>query len=309
MKSDLRRCGVVACLGIVFVLLQGCGDGEKIPLTIRLSPGDLRTVIITENGQNTVVVNGTSIQSTGEQERAYTFSVQKVLEDGSIQMNGRIKKTRLTESSMAGGVPFQAFDNDKGYSIHQEIGLALKDQTFSITLSPQGEILNLEGTDLMLDHVRNTVNFGAFHAMQGLDREKIVEFREMFLEHYNENGFRAILASVFSVLPQMAVGRGDTWTVEPIRDASSDLLSERHFSWKELRGSQLTLSKKTSFLSLKGEDGKSMSGTETGLCVLDTEDGLIHRAEYQGERHGTRTGVSVSESSSHWTSVVEIFDF
>ena len=159
----------------------------------------------------------------------------------------------------------------------------IRNHPFTITLGPQGDILDSKGLTELEDALAGIIGRHdiRFDPMEPPQREA---WRRVFMTHIDERPIRRHLDQAFAFLPGGLVRLGDRWTEKPANQPWPFMPTTESIRLIDRQGDHYLLTTETEFTPPPESDWPTYTGSRSGSIQLDAK---------------TRLGVAQQESI-HW---------
>jgi hypothetical protein len=282
-------CAVV--LGCVF--LTACGPG-KADLKMTLNPGDSRTLTIASTTETSMEFGGQSVNPKESTTMRYKLGVD------SVDANGvaTVTVTVLEQGGEGGGQveegPMAGMMGSVG-----EIMSALEGETFTMKLTPKGQVSDVEGMDPLIDKALDAT----MKQVEGKLPEnlQIPGMSSTDLRVYLKGAFRSELGPeatalmferILGAYPEQPVDVGDNWTRTITDDyGSMPAIIQETITVKERQDNLLTVAIDRTYNPNPNAKGLSFgpvsitreaTGTVAGTATFDVSSGWIVQEEFSG---------------------------
>jgi len=266
---DSRYCAVLLCLSAA-VLLSACGSSFSPTFTPEV--GDKRTIQQTDFITMAMEVMGQSMPMNMSNDAAWTCEVTAVDAAGDVTMLVTIERMRVDLGmDMLEGMPGMDMD----FSFLNDAQEAMKGQSFTVTVSPGGEIRRIEGADAIAQHVQSQITLP--RGMPGMGGA------EMLSEFVGEAALRQQVEMWMAPYKQFDGRPARTWTKQGSQNMGmSEMGYTQTFTLNEVDQGAAKLS----FESVYDVGGDGMMGMDmtpegkaTGTAELELGTGWIRRMQ------------------------------
>ncbi|MBN2483710.1 MAG: hypothetical protein JXD21_05880 [Candidatus Omnitrophica bacterium] len=182
----------------------GSSSGDKIDLQLRLNQGDSYNIRYTA-AQEIVQNLGGEVQKIDQNtEFGYVYTVRQKDYDGNAEIEVKYHSIIFKQQG-----PFGFIDYDSSHppqKIHPSaMGYdVMAGESFVITVSPSGEILNVRGMDNILDKLLSRMSLP-----EGVSKDMV---KENLRKQFGDEALKESVGNMFAVYPDRPVGIGDSWT-------------------------------------------------------------------------------------------------
>ena len=258
-------------------LLVSCGEsvGPKRPLQFTIAPTDSFILYLSGNWTLDTFLPDAPVTYGGRSEAAYRFEVKSIDSEGNVEF-------KVTAES----VVFP--------SLIATLGPALKGETFTMHMAPDGSISGFEGTETLRKNVSAKID-----RMWGdsVDPNKSAEqiqtererFRDALVGKVGDEEFKGLFECVFRVWPPMPVTQGDAWQIEDVAMfiQFGGFYGTREITVKSWKMDEVVLSSKAQVKTLVTDPLNQLSGTTESEITLDGANGYIKTVNTISSIEGT----------------------
>lgn len=274
---------------LVLLVWGGCQkiSTEKITLKLNLEEGKIYTLDMDMDQDITQEPGGNKINMKQQMKMGFSFEVKEVDSDGNTMMdvafdsiyfsqNGPMGHTVYDSKNESGEVPLMA----KGFA-------ALVGEGFSMELTPEGFINDVQGVDLMLDRIMERIDLPL--------GSQVDQIKEQMKRSFGDEAMLSQMESMMSIFPDKPVGIGDTWSRRFVMSGMMPMTINNKWKLKERRNGRAIIEVKSdiepnqSATTLETALGKmkyNLSGTQQGTLELDEATGWTVRAVMNQEMAG-----------------------
>jgi len=193
-----------ALLGIAVLLAATPVYGQEVNLQWKFKEGDKIWVEEMSTLKTTVSLQNNPVLKSEDKTTSLTsYTIKKVAADSIVMEMKKEEVAARTDNPLLSGMMKKIMDKAKG-------------ATFTVTINPAGKVTKFEG-------------YEAFAKDRAKGDDEVAKNIPEFLP---EEGFRMEAEEAFSILPDKAVKKGDTWTRSAVYPFSSlgKLKSENTYS-------------------------------------------------------------------------------
>ena len=204
MSSNKRVYGVLMAILTICFVTSCIKDKEKIQLRLCLQAGEsynLRMVAEQKISQTIQEQTQDILQTIGT---GYTFDVEDVDFDGSITVKVTYHSILFKQDGPMGKFEYDSSDPPAEIPPMAMGFNALVGQSFTMIISPEGNVKDIYGVDEMLSNMIEQLDLPDFPMMDDLMKNLKGQFGD---EALKEN-----MEKMMAVFPDSPVGIGDRWT-------------------------------------------------------------------------------------------------
>ena len=282
----------IAVVALVIALAAGCGTpaGEKIELRLRLKKGDSFELSMTMDQDVVQKIQGRKHGMKQTMRSGYTMDVLDV----DAEQNATIKVTYnailFRQKSAAALIEYDSADPPETVHPAAQGFAGLVGQGFSMTLSPEGFVLDVQGADEMMDNVIASFD---------LDDESVREdLAESTRAQWGSEAMKEMMESVTAIYPDGPVGVGDSWRREVTVTKGFPSTMENTWTLKHRKGglamiglrSKVKPNRNAAPMALPNMSlSYELSGTQSGTIWLQEATGWTTSSEMTQDFSGKLT--------------------
>jgi len=219
-------------LGILVVILAvsiviSCAR-EKIQLQLRLQEGESHTIKVLTDQNISQTIQGQRhdiIQTTGT---GHTFDVEEVDADGNALVKVTYRSVLFKQDGPMGKIEYDS-SNPPAIIPPMAMGFAaLVGQSFSMMISPDGHIIDVQGVDAMLTHVMKKLDIP--------EGPMKVSIEESLKNQFGDQALTEIMESMMAIYPEKPVGIGDSWTRKVVISKGFPMILDNTWTLKDRKG-------------------------------------------------------------------------
>ena len=205
IEKFLQSCGVFFGLALI---ITGCATPgpaapERYEIRLRLTEGE--TYELTAGVTQTVEQSFLGMDMTVYQDTVflYRYTVAEVDEDGMIRLDVAYDSFDMSMTIDSSAVPPEERDalNDLLNESLEETTALLEGLTFSVRVTPHGEIASIDGTETLTEHLFAMLSDGAVEQ----------QTREILGGIISPEYFNQSWEHMFGYIPERPVAMGESW--------------------------------------------------------------------------------------------------
>jgi len=275
----ISRAGVRTALAAIVIsaLAVSCGGstGSKRLLQMKVFPQDSFILYFSGDSRVSVTFDGNEVAIGGESDAAYRFQVASIDPNGVVEFNVKVQSAEYP-------------------SLKAPLGPALSGESFSLRVSPAGEVLGLGGTDELRSRVDSKLDLK--HFAQWVKTEtpeekalRLESYRKRILSMLTDDAIRATFEPVLRVWPATPVAIGDSWSRDqiPIQCAYPGVYGDTELSVTSLDAGEVSLSVSGTIQTLPEDSQNVLSGETSGTITIDPVAGFVKSATLVNTYTGT----------------------
>lgn len=294
-----KSLSVVLVLLLAVSLLASCGGKKaegKVELRLRLQEGKAYSTRMVADQTITQTAQGQEIKVTQTIGMGYTFDVKKVESDGATLVQVTYDSALYKQDSPAGKVEYDSA-NPPAQVPDAAIGFAaLVGQGFSMKLSALGEVLDVQGTDELIQHMLDQLGLPAGEARDSVETSLKTQF--------GTEGMKETMEKAMAVYPEKPVGVGDSWTKKMTLTAGVPIIVDNTWTVKSIQNGVISLDVRSKVepnpdaapMEISGMTiAYKVSGTQTGTMTIDQATGWTQSGKMTQDLSG-----DVTVAGSSW---------
>ncbi len=192
--------------GIFFILLLlmsiclSC-DTTLYDLKYNLNEGETYSQVIIYKIDLSQHGKGQDINMKSDMMTESTYKVVEVDKEGNYLLEIRFTQFEYKINTPYGNIEMDS--RNPGSDLYSYVLSELMKESFQMTMSEKGEILNIQGLDNYFERVLNGI--------EDLDPAEKMTVKKMLEGAYDKNTFKSTLALTSSMFPENKVKKGDRW--------------------------------------------------------------------------------------------------
>lgn len=249
---------------VIVIVLSACGS--NMPLQLKFQEGDTRLLTIETKQYTTMKLMGMDMDTGQEQKLSYRFDVESVDTDGEATI-----KVTYDDIGIDMDLPMMEMMPVSPNDVFESLQ-GLEGKSFSVRLTPLGEVVDIKGVDDVLASIRDSQNAMMAQMPGGGDLiEGIV----------SEEAIRESIENVFGFYRAKPVAVGDTWTESTAtKSGGMPFTSETTFTVTSREAGILTIA--TSTVVEPSSDTKTMGMMEVEFSIAGDGEGTVEVEEATG---------------------------
>jgi hypothetical protein len=152
-------------------------------------------------------------------------------------------------------------------SINRIFG-AVKGQSFTMKVNPEGKISEVTGFEQMANSIADSMH---------LDSTKRKQMLQAFLQQFNEKSVKGQFERFLFIFPNKEVRIGDTWKKTTETSGLMDARYNSEYTVTDIEGDMVTIKEETIIDTDKPE--MKLKGEVKGTLIVDSRSGLVVKAD------------------------------
>lgn len=260
--------------------MQNSGSGgSKVMLKLNLKSGsEYNLKMFTEQkiSQTIMKEKQVTVQNIGV---SYTYKVESVDGDGSMNLKVIYNSFLQDVQSAAGRMTYNSTNPKDKDNPFAKIYESLINKSFSLKLTPQGNVSNISGVDALLKSIIKNLK---------LPNAQSADMAEKSLrEQFGDKAVRESMQNMMSIYPQSPVSPGDSWSKSYSTSKIFPANFDTKWTLKEIKDGRaivIVSSKIKGMPPKKSENGMpvpkyNISGDQNGILELDVATGWVSKAK------------------------------
>jgi len=279
---------------IMVVFISSCvengkvnGNG-KILLKLNLKKGDVFQYDANIDSKISQKMMGQDMDMSQVMFFGYLMEVTNVDDKGNADFKITYNHIKMKMSNKM--IPAITYDSDDTASNSSNPALAgfsaIKGCSFTMTISPSGEMTNIKGVNEMFDKM--------FSAIGGSD-PSFEATKDALKKQFGEDNIKHTFGSSFNIFPDHGINIGEIWEKDMKMGGTYPLLMKNKYQLKEIKDGKALLDVNSELLSDKNSKGMEvmgvklsydLKGDQKGTSELDTASGLVTKATLEQKIKG-----------------------
>lgn len=201
MKNLLRFLGL-----IVLIFICTCA-GKKMNLRLNLKQGMIHKYRCTTEQKISQTVQNQKLDMDQIVIMEYTYEVKEVDDAGNAVVEITHDKIGFMQDGPMGKIEYKSWEEQDEKPLITRGFATLIDQNYTIKMTPQGRILEISGTDKIIDDMLKNFDLPA-------DSVMIEQMRENLKNQYGNEAMKEVMEKTFVFYPDKPVGVGNSWSAK-----------------------------------------------------------------------------------------------
>jgi hypothetical protein len=269
----------------------------SLVLRMNLQPGEAYRVRFSTEQQIHQSMQGQSLDTEQRIGYEYNYSIRSADAAGNTWIDVVYTWVHFEQETVLGSVLYDSDNPPAQIPPGAEGFAALLGNGFSMLVTPQGEVLEIEGIEAMYDQMLEAMDFP--------DPATEEQFRQAIQQQFGEDALKQQMNGASFEFPQEAVQVGDSWTVSTETTAVMPMAMESTYTLRRVEGNVATVEMR-SLISPNPDAGPvdfglfqiaySLSGEQEGVIQVDLASGLSSsqiRQSLSGEMEMSAEGQTI----------------
>jgi hypothetical protein len=205
----------------------------------------------------------------------FTYTVTSVVPEGNMSINIVYDWILIEQETDFGKVQYDSSDPPEEIPPEAESYNALLGKGFSIIMTSQGEIIEVEGLDEMYNEMIDSLDI--------TDETEREQMKQLFRDQFGDEALKEQMGTMMMDYPEGPIRVGDSWTQSIGSTMIAPLITETTYSLRSYENGIATIDAKSIITSDPEAEmldfgyakiGYSLSGEQEGTTLLDVETGL-----------------------------------
>ena len=192
---------IIFCIGFI-IHCGGKSSEEKIVLKLNLEKGKTYSMTVITDQEITQKMMGTKITIEQQLKLSFDFNVLEADETG-FEVEVVYTGVGFNQKTPMGSTSYDSDDPSEVVPLLAKGFAALVDESFTMELSPEGDIIDVKGVDLLLSRLVEKQDFLS-DAQRNMARNSLKN-------QFGNEALQSSMEGMMSILPDKPVGIGDSW--------------------------------------------------------------------------------------------------
>jgi hypothetical protein len=276
-------------IALTLLVLGGCQQAskEKITLALNLEEGKVYTLTVDMDQDISQEPMGNKIDMKQKMKMGFSFAVKKVDTNGNAVIDVTFDSIYFSQDGPLGHIVYDSEDEYGEVPLPAKGFAALVGEGFTMELTPAGFIEDVQGVDLMLEHIMERIDlpFGG----------QLEQVKEQMKRSFGDEAMLSQMENMMSIFPEEPVGIGDTWSRRFVMSGMMPMAMNNKWKLKDRRNGRAIIEVKsdiepneaaTALETAVGKMKYSLSGSQQGTLELDEATGWTIQAVLNQEMEG-----------------------
>jgi hypothetical protein len=279
---------IYGTLLLMVVLIIGCA-GPKVVLKFNLKPGTVYKYKVTTDQHIVQTIQGNVVDMDQQIIMEYRYDVQEINDQGNIVVGVVYEQIGYVQDGPLGHVEYRSWEDNEEIPMLARGFASLVDQGFIMEISPEGSIVDIKGTDKIIDRMIEDMDLSGMGGM-------VEEMRKNMQDQFGDAALRETMKSMFSIYPDHPVGVGDSWQATWDMSKGFPMILNNTWKLKQIDEKEVILdvytkveaNKDAKLIQIGGmEMSYDLSGEQSGSMVLERATGWCTRSQVTQDFEGT----------------------
>jgi hypothetical protein len=244
-------------------------------MQLNLKEGEVFHIRMVSDQEISTTVEGQKQEIIQKIGYGYTYTVTSVDAEGNVSIDIVYNWILLEQETDFGKVQFDSSNPPEEIPPEAEGYNALLGKGFSIRITPQGEILDIEGLDEMY--------MGMIDDLDITDETEREQMKQLFRDQFGNDALKEQMGNLMMDYPEGPIRVGDTWTQSVESTAIVPLIIETTYFLRSYENGIATIDARSTITTHPDAEmldlgyakiGYNLSGEQEGTTLLDVETGL-----------------------------------
>jgi hypothetical protein len=251
------------------------GTPVSLVLRMNLDPGQVYQVRFRTEQQVTQSIQGQSFDTEQRIAYEYTYSVRSLDAAGSAWVDVVYTRVYLEQVTVVGSLLYDSANPPAEIPAGAEPFAALVGSGFSILITPQGEVLEIDGLEAMYEQMLQAMDFA--------DPAAEEQFRQSIQQQFGEEAMKQQMNGASFRFPAEPIRVGESWTVTSEMAVALPMIMESTYTLRSVEGN-VAVVEVSSQIQPNPDAGPvefgsvqieySLSGEQVGRVQVDLSSGL-----------------------------------
>lgn len=201
-KSLLTVWAAILAVGVGGSSAQSAG--EKIKLRLRLKKGESYKLRMTTDQKISQTIQGKQVDMSQTMGIGFTYHVREVDADGTAAVKLTYDSVLFKQDGPLGKIEYDSSNPPETVHPMAKGFAALTGQSFSMRLSPQGQIKSVEGVDAMFTRVMQNIDVPDARVKATLEKK--------LKQQFGDDALKEMMENTMAIYPDKPVAIGDSWS-------------------------------------------------------------------------------------------------
>jgi hypothetical protein len=253
------------------------GTPVSLVLRMNLEPGELYRVRFRTEQLVTQTMQGQSFDTKQQIGYEYNYSVRSADAAGNTWVDVQYTWVHIEQETVLGSMFYDSDNPPAEIPAGAQAFSALVGTGFSMLITPQGKVLEVEGLEAMYDQMLQAIDFQEAAAEQ--------QFRQTLEQQFGEEALKQQMNGASFEFPLEPIEIGESWTTTTELTVVMPMVIESTYTLRSVEGSlaELEMSSQISSSANAGpvdfgtvQIGYSVSGEQQGTVQVDLASGMTN---------------------------------
>lgn len=223
MKKSLL--GILVVILAVSIVSSGSSAAEKIRLQLRLEEGRAYSIQMIVNQEISQTIQGQQQEMTQTIGLGYIFKVEEMEAEGDALVKVTYHSALFKHDGPVGTFEYDSSNPPAEVPLLARGFAALVGQSFSMKISPDGHIKDVQGMNAMLSHILEKLDLPEGTMKTSLEKS--------LREQFGAQGLKESMETMMAIYPNQPVGIGDSWTERTVISRGLPMILDNTWTLKE----------------------------------------------------------------------------
>ena len=253
------------------------GAPVSVVLRMNLEPGEVYRVRFRTEQLVTQNMQGQSFDTKQQIGYEYNYSVRSADAAGNTWVDVQYTWVHIEQETVLGSMFYDSDNPPAEIPAGAQAFSALVGSGFSMLITPQGKVLEVEGLEAMYDQMLQAIDFQDAAAEQ--------QFRQTLEQQFGEEALKQQMNGASFEFPLEPIEIGESWTTTTELTVVMPMVIESTYTLRSVEGSlaELEMSSRVSSNANAGpvdfgtfQIGYSVSGEQQGVVQVDLASGMTN---------------------------------
>jgi hypothetical protein len=294
MKPIKNRLGILTIILTVSLIALN-SSADKVQLQLRLQAGKSYKMQVTADQKIAQQIMGQAQNLEQTIGMGYTFKVKAVAADGAMSVDTEYHSVKFRQTGPMGVIEYDS-DNPPATIPPMAIGFsALVGQSFSMVITTDGAVKDIQGVDAMLARMMEKINLP--------DAQMKAAIEGSLSEQFGDQALKEMMGNMMAIYPGKPVDIGESWTKQFVITKGFPMVLDNTWKLKARKGGVSMIDVVTvvksnpkapptdmTFMKLS----YNLTGTQKGTMEVQESTGWVIRSKLNQDLTGQ---VEVTEST------------
>ena len=260
-------------LAIIAMMIVSCTQKDRISLKLNLKQGESYNIRVTIDQKISQTIQEQLQEISQTIGIGYVFYVEDVASDKVMTVKITFNFMQLKMSGSGMNLNYDS-SNSSGYVDPAAQGFAaLLNQSFSMRITSDGLVKNVEGIDELLKRVIDSIDIA--------DNTVKASIVKSIRDQFGEKAMKETMAKMMAIYPDKPVGIGDSWGKETVNTTGFPLKIKNKYKFKSSQNGNAIIDIKGDIKSSKSS-GIDMGGVTLYYDISGKQSGEMSISETTG---------------------------
>lgn len=282
MKSLFR-----SLLLITLFIIVNC-IGQKINLRLDIKQGTKYKSRITADQKISQTIQNQQIEMDQTIIMEFSYDVIDVNKAGNMIVKITYDEIGYIIDGPMGKVAYKSWEDPDSVPLMAKGFVGLLGQSLTMEITSRGKIINVSGTDKIIDNMLEDFDLP-------IDDEMKEQMEENMKNQFGDDAMNEMMQKMFAIYPEEPVGIGDSWHAKFVFTKGFPMILNNTWKLREIKNGKMYIdiyskiepNKDAKLMQMGGvEISYELSGEQKGYIIVDTLTGWLIGSKIDQEFEG-----------------------